>query len=194
MPMTRMSWCRRWVHIAGAGVLSIVLTGCGGSAPDGWARVDLDGASVAHPEGWDPFDDELGRWEYGVVDDASDPRIHLVATGALGDDRYADSASGRLVAGAQLYYPAFRIRDVEEIEIDGASSAERTRFRYEDEDGREVHGVWLVAADREAGRSVAVQVTAHRLDDELVHDLQRELRLTDRTGPVGDVGEAPVEG
>lgn len=174
----RRDWRTGWRTIALVCVLS--LAGCAFATADGWDRTELDGLEVAHPKGWVAVGDETltERWVWGVQDAPGDAAaLQLLATGRLGTDRYADMATAGIVANAQLSLPGFRIEDVSDVDVTGASSAQQTSFSYDSDDGMRYEGVWVVAADRSAGHSAAVQFSGSGLDPDFVRDVVAGLKL-----------------
>jgi hypothetical protein len=126
-----------------------------------------------------------GRWDYGVSGAASDEAatIQLLVDGGLADERLASVATAHLVAEAQIGgFPGFRLGASQPIEIAGATDAERTDFTYDGGLGDPIRGVWLVAAHRDLRRSVAVQITSLRPDEDLIRQVQESVRLSTDDG------------
>lgn len=180
--------------VLGAALVTL-LVACGGGPPEGWTAVELDGLSFARPSDLDAEPPGVAEafWEYGVADrdDLLDATMVLRATGNLGDDEFSHVGVSRLLVSYRHALPGFGVVEEAEIEVEGASSASRVRYRYEADDGREVEGVWLVASDLAQRRSAAVNLVARNLDDEVVRELEQSLRMRPREGD-GD-GEETVQ-
>lgn len=198
--MSRLS--RRAVAV----VLAVVLGSAGLPAcssdplPAGWERSEVGSLSVAHPDGWVALDDTaLGErlvWRSGLQDAAGDTAtVQLLLAPVLdGDFRSAAEASGVLAAGAQLGVPfeGWASQGRQDVEVDGATTAQRWDFRYQGEDGA-VDGVWVVVTDEESRVSAAVQLTGDPLDEQLVFDVVRSIRF-DASLAQPDQGEAGTAG
>lgn len=74
-------------------------------------------------------------------------------------------------------------RGREDVEVPGATSAERWRFTYRGDDGDVVSGVWLVVADEATGRPAAVQLTGAPLDEAVAVDVLRSVRFDPGAAP-----------
>jgi hypothetical protein len=170
-----------------AALTLLALAGCTRSAvPEGWDQHDLGTLTFALPAklSTDVEVDAAG-WPWGRQDAAgAEATIQVLAAPALSHDRYADMALARLLAPAQVGgLPGFRLSDQTEIDVPGATSALRARFVYEPAPGSTAEGVWFVAADRDAARSVAVQASGTVLDDDLLVQLQQSLRVDGEATP-----------
>jgi hypothetical protein len=170
-----------------AALTLLALAGCTRSAtPEGWERYDLGTLTLARPaQLTTQVEVDAAGWPWGRQDsEGTAATMQVLAAPGLGHDRYADMALARLLAPAQVGgLPGFRLRDQTEIEVRGATSALRARFVYEPAPGRTAEGAWFVAADRDAARSVAVQVSGTKLDDELLVQLQQSLRVDGEATP-----------
>lgn len=179
-----MTPLRRCVAAAGTALVMLSLAACGSEVPEGWVAVELDGLGFAHPAEAEHEPEGVAEafWEYGVADSAelADAAMVVRGTGRLGDDEFAHVGVSRLLANYRHALPGFEVVSEDEIELEGASSAARVRYRYEDDDGREVQGVWFVAADLAERRSAAVNLVGRDLDDDLVGELQATIRVEPR--------------
>lgn len=165
----------------------LAVAGCGGpQVPAGWTQQEFGGVSVAHPDGWADLPEEaLGSgefWQAGLQDAPEDAEasVQLLVGSDLGEFRYAAEGMGVLSAGAQLGVPfeGWRSEGRAEIEVPGASTAERWDFSYDGAaDGGRVRGVWVVVADADQRRAGAIQITGDPLDEQVVFDVVSSLRF-----------------
>ncbi|WP_380165200.1 hypothetical protein [Jannaschia sp. R86511] len=166
---------------------AVVLAGCGGpGVPAGWTEQEVGGVTVAHPEDWVPLPEAaLGSgelWRVGLQDAPTDAEatVQLLVGPDLGEHRYAAEAMGVLSAGAVIGLPFedWRSEGRSELDVPGATSAERWDFSYEgDPGGGRVEGVWVVVADVEDRRTGGIQLTGDPLDPEVVADVVDSLRF-----------------
>lgn len=162
------------------------------SEPAGWTRQEVGSLSLALPEAWQPLPAETFEgtelWQEGVQDETGDDASVQVLLGPdLGDDRDAATASARLLVGAQVgaTFQDWDTSGATEVEVPGATSAERWDFTYTGEDGSTVSGVWLFVADSGTRRSAALQITGDPLDSQLVFDMIGSVRFDAGAPPVG---------
>lgn len=184
--------CRRLRCVAVAAACVLVLGACSTDVPAGWTEREVGSLRVAHPDGWQQLGAEsMGGelWDVGLEGRAGDTAtVQLLLGPEFGDDDTAAEASARLVAGAQigLLFDEWSSAGRVELEVPGATSAERWDFSYVGRDGSRVSGVWVFMADDETGRSAAVQLTGSPLDEGVTFDVVGSIRFDPQAPPAAD--------
>lgn len=156
-------------------ILALLAGGCG--APDqGYVSETVDRLTVDRPAGWDTELAVESPWNKGFRD-APDTPEQLQLSGDFGDYASAGQAIGTLIGKAQTSLPAFRVIESREVTVEGATTAQLTRYTVADDQGGELSGLWIVAAHWPYPQSVAVSVLTARHDPELERRLIESMRL-----------------
>ncbi|WP_258726156.1 hypothetical protein [Cellulomonas sp. NS3] len=180
--MSRPNPVRRALLAAAGATVLVGLAACssGSGTPEGWTRVEDGWLQVDVPEAWVETGGLSDRWTASWQDaEGADATVQLAASPALGYYRAAE-ARGIILANAQVGgLPGFAVTSQSDPVDTDALEVTRTDFTYEPDDGGTSEGVLWVAADRETKKSVALQLTAAELDEDVVEQLEASIRVLD---------------
>lgn len=172
---------RRTAAVAAVVAVAAVgaVTGCSSDAapasvtPDGWQRVEACPLTFAVPGDWVPVDESNDPWEVALGTDSELGPGSTVVTAAP-DFGTQGAAQGlhTFVAGAQIAGWGYRSTGRSTPVDTDALTIERNDFGYDD-----AQGVFWAAADPGTGTTVALQLTAADLPDDLVSGIEQSIAV-----------------
>ncbi|MFC7624043.1 hypothetical protein [Microlunatus sp. GCM10028923] len=167
-------------HVLVLILVLIMLGGCTTDSGDGYVTETVDRLSVDRPTGWDTEQPVESPWSKGFRA-APDDTDQLQLSGDFGSYATAAQGMGTLVGQAQVGLSGFSVVESREVEVEGATTAQLTRYTVTDGD-RTLTGVWIVAAHWPYPQSVAVSLLTAEDDPTLTERLVESMKLQAVTG------------
>ncbi|WP_161606055.1 hypothetical protein [Microlunatus speluncae] len=157
-------------------VVLALLAGCSDATNDGYVTVTVGRLTVDRPVGWDTEFAVESPWNKGFRD-APDAPEQLSLAGDFGSYATAAQGMGTLIGKAQVGLAGFTVTESREVTVEGATTAQLTRYTITGDDSAELHGLWIVAAHWPYPQSVAVSILVSEPDPALERELLESMEL-----------------